>query len=245
MQNQTTLPATPVHGIVTMPFAPYYDEDGITIYNADCRQVLPFVGRVDLLLTDPPYGIGEARKNHKSRGHHEGRKVRTNSPGPTGTDWGKSDWDDAPPRDWIVSQMVESAEHAIIFGGNFFGMPPASCWLVWDKDNGTSDFADCELAWTNLPRAVRKFKWRWCGMIQEQQDKSKADIRVHPTQKPAALMRWCLSLVPEAKTVLDPFMGSGTTLVAARLEGRKAIGIEISEKYCEAAVKRLAQKTLF
>jgi len=114
---------------------------------------------------------------------------------------------------------------------------------VWDKEiNG--EFADCELAWTNLSKPVRKFKWRWNGMLQEQMG-DKKEARVHPTQKPLALMRWCLSLVPDAKTVLDPFMGSGTTLVASRLEGRQAVGIEINEKYCEAAAKRLEQGVLF
>jgi len=95
-----------------------------------------------------------------------------------------------------------------------------------------------------VQRAVRKFKWKWHGMLQENMG-DKKEHRVHPTQKPLALMRWCLSLVPDAETVLDPFAGSGTTLVAARLEGRKAIGIEISEKYCESAANRLAQRTLF
>lgn len=234
MELQTDVNAAPVHGIVTMPFTPYYDEDGITIYNADCKQVLPFLGRVDVLLTDPPYGIdADNRDRILSRG-----KLATPR------DYGESNWDKEPPPRWFLEAAQDTAQVAILWGGNYYGLPASSCWLVWDKDNGTNDFADCELAWTNMNRAVRKFKWRWNGMIQEQMG-DKKENRVHPTQKPLALMRWCLSLVPEAKTVLDPFMGSGTTLVAARLEGRKAIGIEISERYCAAAVKRLAQKTLF
>lgn len=233
MELQTDVNAAPVHGIVTMPFTPYYDEDGITIYNADCKQVLPFLGRVDVLLTDPPYGIdADNRDRILSRG-----KLATPR------DYEESNWDKEPPPRWFLEAAQDTAQVAILWGGNYYGLPASSCWLVWDKDN-TGDFADCELAWTNMNRAVRKFKWRWNGMIQEQMG-DKKENRVHPTQKPLALMRWCLSLVPEAKTVLDPFMGSGTTLVAARLEGRKAIGIEISEKYCESAVKRLAQKTLF
>ena len=91
-----------------------------------------------------------------------------------------------------------------------------------------------------MKRAVRKFKWRWNGMLQEEMG-DKKENRVHPTQKPLALMRWCLSFAPDAKTILDPFMGSGTTLVAAKREGRKAVGIELEERYCEAAVKRLQQ----
>jgi DNA modification methylase len=137
------------------------------------------------------------------------------------------------------------SKSAIIFGGNYYLLPPSPCWLVWDKDNGANDFADCELAWTNFERAVRKFRWRWCGAIQEIQDKRRTDVRVHPTQKPIALMKWCLGFAPNAKTVLDPFMGSGTTLRAAKDLGIKSIGIEIEEKYCEIAVKRLRQEILF
>jgi DNA modification methylase len=233
MQNQTTLPATPVHGIVTMPFAPYYEEDGITIYNADCRQVLPFVGRMDLLLTDPPYGIDIA-KSGKVGGSNNAKAK----------DYGASDWDKEPPRRWFLEAAKEKAERAILWGGNYYeGLPPSRCWLVWHKNDTACNFADCELAWTNIPGGVKYKRHLWNGYWQE--DMGNKEARVHPTQKPTALMRWCLSLVPEAQTVLDPFMGSGTTLVAARLEGRKAIGIEISERYCEAAVKRLAQKTLF
>jgi len=226
----------PMQPIVTMPFTPYYDEDGITIYNADCRQVLPFIGRVDVLLTDPPYGIG-ADKNLRANKQH-GKAVAPSK------DYGEGEWDNEPPPRWFLDAAQETAQVAILWGGNYYGLPSSSCWLVWDKDNGDNGYADCELAWTNMTRAVRKFKWKWQGMLQEQMG-DKKEPRVHPTQKPLALMRWCLSLVPEAQTVLDPFMGSGTTLVAARLEGRKAIGIEISERYCESAVKRLAQKTLF
>lgn len=215
-----------------IPFEPYYDKDGITIYNADCKQVLPFLGRVDVLLTDPPYGIdADNRDRILSRG-----KLATPR------DYGESNWDKEPPPRWFLEAAQDTAQVAIIWGGNYYGLPASSCWLVWDKDNGTNDFADCELAWTNMNRAVRKFKWRWNGMLQEQMG-DKKENRVHPTQKPLALMRWCLSLVPEAKTVLDPFMGSGTTLVAAKLEGRIAVGIERDERYCEAAVKRLRQET--
>lgn len=234
MTTGNAMTVAPMQPIVTMPFTPYYDDDGITIYNADCKQVLPFLGRVDVLLTDPPYGIDADNRD----------RILSRSKLATPRDYGESNWDKEPPPRWFLEAAQDTAQVAILWGGNYYGLPASSCWLVWDKDNGTNDFADCELAWTNMNRAVRKFKWRWNGMIQEHGG-DKKEPRVHPTQKPLALMRWCLSLVPEAQTVLDPFMGSGTTLVAARLEGRKAIGIEISERYCEAAVKRLAQKTLF
>lgn len=236
MELQTDVSAAPVHGIVTMPFTPYYDEDGITIYLGDCKKILPWLGSVDLLLTDPPYGIDVAPQGLV--GSKSTKRLAVCK------DYGVTEWDKEPPPRWFLESAQQVASTAILWGGNYYGLPASSCWLVWDKDNEGTAYADCELAWTNMPKAVRKFKWRWNGMLQEQMG-DKKENRVHPTQKPLALMRWCLSLVPEAKTVLDPFMGSGTTLVAARLEGRKAIGIEISERYCEAAVKRLAQKTLF
>ena len=237
MQNQTNVTADMVQPIVSvpMPFTPYYDSGGITIYNADCRKLLPWIEPVDLLLTDPPYGIDESSKKQATRQGHGLANQR---------DYGDYAWDKEPPPRWFLDAAQECAETSILWGGNYYGLPSSSCWLVWDKDNGTTDFADCELAWTNMRRAVRKFKWKWQGMLQENMG-DKKEHRVHPTQKPLALMRWCLSLVPEAQTVLDPFMGSGTTLVASKLEGRKAIGIEINEAYCEAAANRLAQGTLF
>lgn len=208
---------------------PYYDRDGITIYNADCREVMPQLGTFDLLLTDPPYGIGaDNRKKILSRGKCCNPK-----------DYGETGWDKKPPNPDLIKQIRQIATKQIIWGGNYFVVPPSQCWLVWDKEN-SGDFADCELAWTNLKKAVRKFKWKWNGMIQEQMG-AKKEQRVHPTQKPLMLMRWCLSLVPDAQTVIDPFMGSGTTLVAARVEGRQAVGIELNEKYCESAAKRLRQ----
>jgi DNA modification methylase len=225
MQNQTTLPATPVHGIVTMPFAPYYDEDGVTIYNADCKKVLPFLEVVDLVLTDPPYGLKRFNNGQPTRVARMG----------SGKD-GLIEWDQKPT-DYLLSETIAAGKNAIVWGANNYGLPPSEYFLVWDKEQTVDNFASAELAYTNIKCPAKVF--RYSIHKHNQIDK------VHPTQKPLALMRWCLSLVPEAQTVLDPFMGSGTTLVAARLEGRKAIGIEISERYCEAAVKRLAQKTLF
>jgi site-specific DNA-methyltransferase (adenine-specific) len=143
--------------------------------------------------------------------------------------------------------MIRTSKNQIIFGGNYFAhfLKPSSSWIVWDKDNGESFFADCELAWTSFDKAVRKFKWKWNGMLQEHMGKMKEN-RVHPTQKPLALMQWCIKNYSEDNmTILDPFMGSGTTLVAAKLLGRNATGIEISEKYCEIARERLRQEVLF
>lgn len=208
---------------------PYYDKDGITIYNADCRDILPHLPKVDLVLTDPPYGIGEAAGKNKSRSSLAISK-----------DYGHSDWDNHPVSWEVVSAVIDSGSKAIVWGGNYYPVPPTPSWLVWDKRNGANDFADCELAWSNIGCAVRKIEHLWHGMIR--QDNERRD---HPTQKPLKVMSWCLSFVPDAQTILDPFMGSGTTLVAAKMLGKEAIGIEIEEKYCAIAVERLAQGNLF
>jgi len=225
-QNGETI-AAPVQSIVRTP-APFYDRDGITIYCGKAEQVLPFLDPVDLVLTDPPYGIGEARANNPSR------SVLAQS-----KDYGIAEWDDQPPARWLLDAVRAMGTWNIVFGGNYFELPPASCWLVWDKDNGANDFADCELAWTNLKKAVRRIKWRWQGMLQERGG-DKKEHRVHPTQKPVAVMRWAISQAPEdVQTILDPFAGSGTTGIAARRDGKRCILIERELEYCEAIVTRL------
>lgn len=210
---------------------PYYDDGkGIVIYHGKCEEVLPQLPKSDLLLTDPPYGIGVSCRG--VWGTSNKGKVST---------WEKTDWDAKPPADWLFGLMLDYSVNQIIWGGNYFPLPPSRCWLVWDKDN-TGDFADCELAWTNLDKAVRKIRYRWNGMLQEKMGADK-EIRHHPTQKPLDVITWAIKHAPETcQTILDPFMGSGTTLRAAKDLGRKAIGIEIEERYCEIAAKRLAQE---
>lgn len=211
---------------------PYYQEKGITIYHGDCREILPTLGKVDLVLTDPPYGIGEANGKNKSRGKLARPK-----------DYGIDKWDTETVPQSLINEIVCKSDKSIVFGGNYYSMPPSSCWIVWDKDNGDTDFADCELAWTNLEKAVRKIRYRWNGMLQE--NMANKETRYHPTQKPLNVMTWCISQAPKTvASILDPFMGSGTTLVAAKNLGRQAIGIELEEKYCEIAVRRLAQEVL-
>jgi DNA modification methylase len=210
---------------------PYYDHAGITIYHGDCRDVLPGLGRFDLLLTDPPYGIGEARGKNKSRSNLAEAR-----------DYGVSQWDDSPAHKEIKAARTV-CRWQIVFGGNYYHLPPSSCWLVWDKDNGRNDFADCELAWTNLDKAVRKLTHRWNGMLQAAG--CQKETRLHPTMKPEPVMRWALMQAPPSvQTVLDPFMGSGTTLVAAKRLTRQSVGIEIEERYCEIAATRLQQEVL-
>jgi len=207
---------------------PYYDEHaGITIYHGDCREVLPQLGKVDLVLTDPPYGIGEAAGKNASRG-------KMSQP----VDYGNVGWDDVPVEQITMDAVVQHGEYAAVFGGNYYAMPPSSSWFVWDKENGKTDFADCELVWSNFGCAVRIIRHQWNGMLRVGREP-----RAHPTQKPLRVVQWVLSLCPAAPTtVLDPFMGSGTTLVAAKQLGRRAIGIELEERYCEIAAQRLSQE---
>ena len=206
-----------------------------TLYHGDSREIVPSLQPVDAVVTDPPYGIGESRKNNPSRSKLAKAK-----------DYGKSDWDDKPAPDWLMALLREKSRWQVVFGGNFYAMPASSCWLVWDKENGASDFADCELAWTNFPKAVRLKRWMWNGMLRA----GKEDRGDHPTQKPIKIMEWALSLVPEPnQTILDPFMGSGTTGVACVSMGRQFIGIEARQDYFDSACRRIeeayAQQRLF
>ena len=196
----------------------------------DCREVLPLLPSCDLILTDPPYGINAASATFCGT-----RKRKNSATAPI--DYGDSEWDSEPPPAWVIELMRDKARWQVLFGGNYYSLPPATCWLVWDKDNGENDFADCELAWTNLPKAVRRLRWRWHGMLQ--QDMANKEVRQHPTQKPVAVMRWALLQAPDAQTVCDPFAGSGTTGVACVVECRKFVGIEREERYFQIACERI------
>lgn len=155
-------------------------------------------------------------------------------------DYGNDTWDSKPISKQLIDMVVAAGDRAIVFGGNYYDMPATSCWLVWDKLNGVNDFADCELAWTNLPKAIRRIQYLWHGMLRANGEK-RGD---HPTQKPLGVMSWCIDQAgkpEEVKTILDPFMGSGTTGVAAIQLGRKFIGIEREPKYFDIACKRIEQ----
>ena len=201
------------------------------LWHGDCREVLPLLPTCDLILTDPPYGIG-ADKNLRANKQH-GKAAAPSK------DYGAGDWDSEPPPAWVIELMREKGKWQVFFGGTYYALPPARCWLVWDKDNGENDYADCELAWTNLPKAVRRLRWKWQGMLQ--QDMANKEEREHPTQKPVPVMRWALLQVKDAQTVCDPFMGSGTTGVACAMEGRTFTGIERERRYFDIACERIAR----
>ncbi len=201
--------------------SPYYEHGGITIYHGDCREVLPSIGPVDLVLTDPPYGLGDR--------------------------WQGGTWGSAPEyadaRRWDVrvdesflGLLVAAGRQAIMWGGNYYAMPPCRGLLAWVKSNAVPTMADLEIAWTTFDRPAKA----WSSGVNPD------GKHLHPTQKPIGLMRWCIQQTDgDSETILDPFMGSGTTLRAAKDLGRKAIGIEIEERYCEIAANRLRQEVLF
>jgi DNA modification methylase len=205
---------------------PYYEHAGITIYHGDCREVLPSLEPVDLLLTDPPYGIGRDG-SRESTGSHGGRKA-----------YEFLGWDAEIPSRETFRAMFAASREQIVWGGNYFTayLRPTMGWFVWDKGQRI-DQSDGELAYTSFDKALRIFTLNRMAIAQ--------DGAEHPAQKPEELMKWCmLQAGDEFQFILDPFMGSGTTLRAAKDLGRKAIGIEIEEKYCEIAAKRLSQEVL-
>ena len=207
---------------------PYYERNGITIYHGDCREILPFMGRFDLLMADPPYGIdADNRKRILSREKLAAAK-----------DYGESQWDKEPVPLWIMQLARSLCQKQIIFGGNYYDLPPCKGPLVWDKEN-SGDFADGEMAWNNLGCALRIKRHRWNGMIRKGQEE-----RFHPTQKPLEVIQWAIMQAGDVQTILDPWAGSGTTGHAAKNLGKRAVLIEREERYCEIAAARLAQDVL-
>ena len=204
-------------------------EDGsIRLLLGDCLEILPVLGKVDACVTDPPYGIGADKGQAKRADKQHGKAAAPSK------NYGTTDWDNDPASAEHIGACRDSSRWQVIFGGNYFQLPPSSCWLVWDKMNGENEYADCELAWTNIKKAVRRLSFRWHGMLRDERGE-----RFHPTQKPVAVMQWAIGHCPESETVLDPFAGSGTTGVACIRLGRRFVGIEKEPKYFEIAKKRI------
>lgn len=209
---------------------PYYDHDGVTIYHGDCREVLPSVSGFDSIVTDPPYGIDYGMAGGFSAEH--GWASRR----------GAAEWDkQRPPRE-VFDAIVQANVATVVWGGNYFTdyLPPRMGWIAWDKGQRNFSLADFELAWTSENKAARCLVYPRGRAIQ--------DGKQHPTQKPLWVMQQCFDYLERGRKplacVLDPFMGSGTTLKAAKDVGKRAIGIEIEERYCEIAAKRLSQGVL-
>ena len=197
----------------------------IELHLGDCMTVMRGMAdkSVDAVITDPPYGIGENNRKNLSRANSA-----------AAINYGEFEWDKQPATQEQIDSCRRVSKNQVVFGGNYFTLPPSSGWIVWDKLN-TGDFADCELAWTSHKRSVRKFTYMWNGMI-----KQRPEERFHPTQKPLSLMTWVLlNYTNPGDTILDPFMGSGTTGVACVQTGRNFIGIEIDPTYYAIAERRI------
>jgi DNA modification methylase len=183
--------------------------------------VLPLLPKHDLLLTDPPYGIGAGQM---SLGKWRTSRME------------KQDWDAETPPQWLLLLMLEKAAHKVIFGGNYFALPPSRAYLVWDKGAGfkNRDFAECEYAWCS---------WDGNARVLTHDPLARGDYREkdHPTQKPVAVMQWAISVAPEGAAVLDPFMGSGTTGVACAQLNKAFTGIERERKYFDIACERISR----
>lgn len=197
----------------------------------DCLEILPTLGRFDACVTDPPYGIGVDRTMAAQSGTKYGAAAAPKR------HYAATDWDNAPITPENIALLRSVSDHQIIFGGNYFELPPARCWLVWDKENGTNAFADCELAWTSLDKPVRRISWMWNGMLRRGGEARNE----HPTQKPLEVMTWALGHLKDSQSIIDPYMGSGTTGVACAHLGLKFTGIEREPKYFDIACRRIEE----
>lgn len=195
--------------------------EGVTLWLGDCREVLPTLGRFDAVVTDPPYGINAARdRNSQKNGWRD-----YDAPG----------WDLERPSPETIRLVCSIARHAIVWGGNYFtdALPPSSKWLSWDKGQTDFSLADLELAWCSFDGAARRIEYPRALAMQ--------DGKEHPTQKPVEVMKWCLSKLPAGCiSIVDPFLGSGTTGIAAVKMGRRFTGIEVEPKYFDIACRRIA-----
>lgn len=194
-----------------------------TLYLGDCMEVLPTLGKVDAVITDPPYGINKDGQQQCLTGGNGGRK---------GYDF--KGWDGERPSAEVFDLLLRAAKQHCIWGGNYFAdlLPPSMRWLVWDKGQRINQ-SDGELAWTSLRAALRICTMNRVELLQ--------DGAQHPTQKPVRLMEWSIEQLGDCLTILDPFMGSGSTGVAAVRMRRKFMGIEREPQYFDIACRRIEQ----
>jgi DNA modification methylase len=185
----------------------------------DCRDIMPTLGKVDAVVTDPPYGIADIWKGGKGHGWGNARDQSAL----------RNDWDQTIPDEELMASIITAAPEIIIWGGNYFPLPPSRCWYIWNKPERGFTLAEAELAWTNKDSIIRVYDG----------PRSESD-RQHPTQKPLALMLWCIDKT-KAKLILDPFMGSGTTGVACVKRGKHFIGIEREQVYFDIACRRIEE----
>jgi len=202
------------------------DDGSVQLYCGDCLEILPHLGGVDAVVTDPPYGLKWGGTGFKKQPKLNNLEV--------------AKWD-LKPADSLIRFVSKFAKSAVIWGGNYFAeaLGNFTSPLIWDKKTGKNTFADGELAWTSKRRGtLRIFRHQWCGCFK---DSERGERNKHPTQKPVAVMAWSMEQIGVGigETVLDPFMGSGTTGVACVRTGRKFIGIELDKGYFEIAKQRI------
>jgi len=216
-------------------FPIHYQSGNILLICADCMDVMKHIDDKEFQLScvDPPYGIGEDGKKNHSRGHK----------GIPATRFSIKFWDKEPPLKEYFQELLRVSANQIIFGGNYFidHLYSSPCMIVWDKLN-SGDFADCELAWTSFMSAVRKFSYRWNGMLQG--DMKHKEKRIHPTQKPIALYRWIFqNYAKPGQLIIDTHLGSGSSAIAAHYSGLDFVGCELDQEYFDASVKRFKAET--
>lgn len=183
------------------------------------------------LVTDPPYGIKADATMHEKGGQQYGNAAAPKK------HYAETNWDESPPAVEQIARMLSLASEAVIWGGNYMPLPPARCWLVWDKENGGNQFADCELAWTNLDKPVRIIRHLWNGMLRE----GKEERGPHPTQKPLAVMEWAIRQCRDDVAVIaDLYLGSGTTMVAAQNLGKRCVAMEAHPPFVAVCLQRMA-----
>lgn len=211
--------------------------EGVTLYLGDCREILPTLGKVDVVISDPPYGISY---NHSGQHGRFGKVGVTKAAKERGAHPIVGDGEPFDPEPWL------RFENVMLFGADHFypRLPDSGRWLAWNKLGDMEpwdSFSDVEYAWHSREGAARIFSMKWKGIACDKRGENNG-LREHVTQKPIALMKWCVeqSGASPDQTILDPFMGSGTTGVAAVSLGRKFIGIEIEPKYFDIACRRIA-----
>lgn len=183
-----------------------------TLYHGDAADILSTLPKSDAVVTDPPYGLGDRMQGGTWGAKTEFAEMRQ--------------WDQSAPDAEMLRAVIAASTVAVLWGGNYFALPPTRCWLIWDKANAVPTMSDFEMAWTSMDKPSKRYRGN-VGRV----------LHGHPTEKPEGLMRWCVEQVPGS--ILDPFMGSGTTGVAAMQLGRKFIGIEIHKPYFEIACERI------
>ena len=223
----------------------------IELLNIDCMEYMATLedNAFDLAIVDPPYGINESGGKNNRRGSKASKKriskKNPNGKGIPATFMIEKEWDKSPPSNEYFNELQRVSINQIVWGANHFieNIPlNSSCWIVWDKVNGSSDFADCELALTSFKTSVRKFVFRWAGMLQG--DMKNKEIRIHPTQKPVKLYDWLLAnYANKEQKILDTHLGSGSSAIAAHYFGVDFVGCELDTDYFNAAQKRFEEST--